>query len=330
MTSPDSTPFAVAAVQAAPVFLDRDATVEKARDLIAEAGASKVRLAVFPECFIPTYPLWVWFIPPKDTRALRELYAELVENAVTIPSETTDQLCRAARAAGINVVIGMNERNAEASGSTLYNTTLCIDAKGNIVGKRRKLMPTAGERLVHGLGDGSTLDVFDLDIGRTSCLMCWENYMPLARYAMWAWGAQIHVAPTWDCGEPWISTLRHTAKEGRAYVIGCGSVIRRDDVPDRLSFKAKFLPADLEWLNPGDTTIVNPDGKIIAGPLQREEAILYAEIDPRELRGPRFQLDVAGHYGRPDIFDLRVNRAARPMIQTVDEPAAREESASDS
>ncbi len=330
MSSPDRAPFIIAAVQAAPVFLDRDATVEKACALIAEAAAGGAKLALFAECFIPTYPLWVWFIPPAQSRALRELYAELVENAVAIPSATTDRLCQAARAAGVNVAIGLNELNSEASGTTLYNTTLCIDSHGRIVGKRRKLIPTAGERLVHGMGDGSTLEPFETEAGRLSCLICWENYMPLARYAMWARGAQIHLAPTWDRGEPWLSTLRHTAKEGRVYVVGCCSVMRREDIPDRLSFKEKFLPPDLEWLNPGDSAIVNPDGKIIAGPLQREAAILYAEVDPREVAGPRFQLDVAGHYARPDIFDLRVNRSARPMMQTVEDAALDEESVAES
>jgi nitrilase len=329
MSDASNEPFRVAAVQAAPVFLDREATIEKACKLIAEAAAARAKLVVFPECFIPTYPLWVWFIPPADTRALRELYSELLENAVTIPSAATERLCVAAREAGVTVMMGMNELNAEASGATLYNTTLCICADGRIVGKRRKLVPTVGERLVHGMGDGSTLGVYDLEIGRLSCLMCWENYMPLARYAMWAWGAQIHVAPTWDRGEPWISTLRHTAKEGRVYVIGCCAAVRREDIPDRFSFKEKFLPPNVEWLNPGDTVILDPDGKFIAGPVRNEETILYGAIDPRELRGPRFQLDVAGHYGRPDIFELRVNRQERPMIRDVEPAPIGEEDSQD-
>jgi nitrilase len=144
--------------------------------------------------------------------------------------------------------------------------------------------------------------------------------MPLARHAMWAWGAEIHVAPTWDRGEPWISTLRHTAKEGRVYVIGCCSAVHRDDIPDRFSpLKEKSLPTDVEWLNPGHSAIVDPDGKFVAGPVEKVQTIVYGEIDPREVRGPRFQLDVAGHYSRPDIFQLTVNRAARPVISTVDE-----------
>ena len=140
--------------------------------------------------------------------------------------------------------------------------------------------------------------------------------MPLARHAMWAWGAQIHIAPTWDRGEPWISTLRHTAKEGRVYVISCCSAVHVDDIPDRYSFK-EALPDGMEWVNPGDSAIVDPDGKFVAGPANEEKTILYGEIDPRNFRGPRFQLDVAGHYGRPDIFELTVNRTERPAVNTI-------------
>ena len=311
-------PFLVAAVQAAPVFLDRAATVEKACALIHEAGAAGARLAVFPEGFLPGYPLWVWFIPPGDTHALRELYSELVENAVTVPSPATDRLCAAAREAGVAVAVGINEVNAEASGATLYNSLLYIGPDGRLLGTHRKLVPTVGERLVHGQGDGSSLTVHPLPFGRLSGLVCWENYMPLARYALYAQGVQIYVAPTWDRGEPWISTLRHIAKEGRVYVIGACSAMRQADVPDRLAFKAKYLASAGEWINPGDSAIVNPDGKLLAGPLREEQTILYAEVDPRQMVGPRFQLDVAGHYGRPDVFELTVHRADRPMVRFVD------------
>ena len=323
MSDAKDAPFLVAAVQAAPVFLDREATVDKVCALIAEAGARGARLIAFPEGFIPAYPFWVWFIPAGNTHALRELYSELLDQAVAVPSDATDRLCAAAREAGVNVAVGINERNAEASGSTLYNSLLYIGADGRILGCHRKLVPTAGERLVHAQGDGSTLAAYDLDlgdnIGRVGGLICWENYMPLARYAMYAWGVQIYVAPTWDRGEPWISTLRHIAKEGRVYVLGCCSAMRRSDVPDRYTFKEKFL-SDSEWINPGDSTIIDPDGKFLVEPVKNREEILYAEVDPRQLRGPRWQLDVAGHYGRPDVFELTVRREARPMIHVEDGP----------
>ena len=319
MSDAKDAPFLVAAAQAAPVFLDRAATVDKACSLIAEAGARGARLIAFPEGFIPAYPFWVWFIPAGNTHALRELYSELLDQAVTVPSDATERLCAAAREAGINVAVGINERNAEASGSTLYNSLLYIGADGRILGCHRKLVPTAGERLVHGQGDGSSLAAYDTDIGRVGGLICWENYMPLARYAMYAWGVQIYVAPTWDRGEPWISTLRHIAKEGRVYVLGCCSAMRRSDVPDRYTFKEKFL-SDAEWINPGDSTIIDPDGKFLVEPVKNREEILYAEVDPKQLRGPRWQLDVAGHYGRPDVFELTVRREARPMIRVENGP----------
>jgi nitrilase len=315
MPDPRTAPFTIAAIQATPVFLDHDATVAKACTLIAEAGARGAKLAVFPEAFIPGYPVWIWHIPPGQTQALRDLYVELLDNAVTVPGPAVERLCDAARDAGVNVVIGVNERNVEASGGSLYNCVLYIDERGTLLGKHRKLMPTAAERLVHAQGDGSTLETYDLSIGRTCAMICWESYMPLARYAMYAAGVQIYAAPTFDRGEPWLSTLRHVAKEGRVYVIGCCSPYRKADIPDRLAFKEKYLVSADEWLNPGDSVIVDPDGKMIAGPARLEETILYAEADPRKITGPRWQLDVAGHYGRPDVFSLTVDRRLKPMAQ---------------
>jgi nitrilase len=304
----------LAAIQACPVYLDRAATIDKACRLIAEAGAAGAQLAVFPEAFVPGYPLWVWHIPAGQTHALRELYAELVANAVTVPSDATDALCAAAKQAGVAVAIGINEVNAEGSGTTLYNTLLYIGHTGEILGKHRKVMPTGGERLVWALGDGSDLEVYDLPFGKLGGLLCWENYMPLARYAMSAWGTEIFVAPTWDRGEPWLSTMRHVAKEGRCHVISCCTPMHKRDVPARLAFKEKFLGAVDGWLNPGGSVIVDPDGKILAGPALEEETILYAELDRARITGPRWQLDIAGHYARPDIFELIVHRKAKPLI----------------
>lgn len=306
--------FRIAAVQACPVYLDRDASVEKACRLIAEVGANGGQLAVFPEAFIPGYPLWVWFIPAGHTRPLRELYAELLANAVTVPGVETARLCEAARRAGVAVAIGINEINAEASGTTLYNTLLHIGPDGTILGKHRKVMPTGGERLVWAMGDGSDLEVYQLPFARVGGLLCWENYMPLARYAMTAWGTEILAAPTWDRGEPWLSTMRHVAKEGRCFVVGCCTPMHKDDLPDRLAFKAQYLASVEGWLNPGDSVIVDPDGKIVAGPAREAETILYADVDRAMITGPRWQLDVAGHYARPDIFELIVHRTPRPMI----------------
>ena len=314
-----TTPFKVAAVQATPVFLDREATIDKACELIATAGSEGARLIVFPEAFIPSYPEWVWGIPSGEQGILNELYTELLTNSVTIPSDATNRLCKAAKLAHAYVVMGMSERNVEASGASLYNTMLYIDAQGEILGKHRKLVPTGGERLVWAQGDGSTLQVYDTPLGKLGGLICWENYMPLARYAMYAWGTQIYIAATWDCGQPWLSTIRHIAKEGRVYVISCCIAMRKDDIPDRYTMKQKYYADMDEWINVGDSAIVSPEGHFIAGPVRKQEEILYAEIDPRMMQGPKWMLDVAGHYARPDVFQLTVHTDAREMMRVKSE-----------
>jgi len=311
---PEPTTFSIAAVQANPVFLDLDATIDKACRLIAEVGNNGASLAVFPEAFVPGYPLWVWRIPSGRSHELRELYAELHANSIAVPSGAVDRLRDAARDSGVTVAIGINERNAEASDSTLFNTLLYVGPDGSVLGKHRKLIPTSGERLVWGRGDGSDLNVYRLPFGRLGGLLCWENYMPLPRYALIAWGCQIYVAPTWDHGEPWLSTMRHIAKEARCFVVGCAMPLHKDDVPDRLRFKDAYLADVTGWINPGDSVIVDPDGKLVAGPAKEEETILYAEVHAEQLSGPRWQLDTAGHYARPDVFELRYHRVPRPIL----------------
>jgi nitrilase len=316
-------PFKIAAVQATPVFLDRDATVEKACAWIGAAGAEGAKLIVFPESFIPGYPEWVWVVPSGRDRILSSLYAELLANAVEIPGAATDRIGKAARESGAYVVAGVTERDTEASGASLYNTLVYFSPAGEILGKHRKLVPTGGERIVWAQGDGSTLGVYDTPLGKIGGLICWENYMPLARYSLFAWGTQLYVAATWDRGEPWLSTLRHIAKEGRVYVIGCCIAMRKGDIPDRFEHR-KFYAPERDWINEGDSAIVNPHGEIIAGPESRKEAILYAEVDPQLLHGPKWMLDVAGHYARPDVFELIVHREPRPMIQVAGEAIRKE------
>jgi len=312
----------VAVAQAAPVFLDREATVEKASRLIAEASGQGASLVVFPEAFVPGYPDWVWAVPAGEEGLLSDLYAELLASSVEVPGPAVDRLGEAARAARAHVVVGVSERNVEASGSTLYNTLLYFDADGKLLGKHRKLVPTGGERLVWAQGDGATLEVFDTPFGRLGGLICWENYMPLARYALYAWGVQVYVAATWDRGEPWLSTLRHIAKEGGVCVLGAGMVLRKADVPGRLGLDRFYGrgdgDVDDEWINVGDSAIVGPSGEFLAGPCREKEEILYAELDLRRLRGPKWMLDVAGHYARPDVFQLSVDRAPRPMLRVRD------------
>jgi len=308
--------FRVAAVQASSVYLDRERSIEKACRLIDEAGKSDADLVVFPEAFVPGYPVWVWFVPPGRTAELRAAYSTLHANSISIPDDSTDRLCAAARDAKVAVAIGVNERNSEASGMSVFNTLLYIGSDGRILGKHRKLVPTGGERLVWASGDGSDLEVYSLPFGRVGGLICWEHYMPLARYALGAWGEQVHVAPTWDRGEPWLSTLRHIAKEGRVVVVGCCQAVRKDDIPDSLAFKAKYLGDLDKWINPGGSVIIDPDGKTVAGPAMETETVLYADIRHEQLVGPRWQLDIGGHYARPDVFELVVHKKPKPLIRT--------------
>ena len=308
----------VAAAQATPVFLDRKATLEKATDLISEASKSGAKLIVFPEAFFPAYPDWVHAVPGgRHGSLLDALYTGLVENSIAVPDETTERLCQTARKAKINVVMGMNERNREASNASLYNSLLYIDDTGNILGTHRKLIPTGGERTVWAQGDGSTLEVYDTSIGKLGGLICWENYMPLARYTMYALGTQVYVAPTWDRGDLWITTLRHIAKEGGMFVIGCCMPLHMDDIPDRLEFKQLYAEGT-EWINTGHSCIIDPRGQVIAGPLVEREEILYAEVDLGQAIASKRMFDVAGHYARPDVFRFAVNRKPNPVMRLTD------------
>jgi nitrilase len=254
----------------------------------------------------------VWVLAARERKALGALYAELVASAVTVPGPETARLGAAAKQAGIQLVIGVNERNADASGTSLYNTLLFFDATGRLYARHRKLVPTGGERLVWAMGDGSTLAVHETPLGRLCGVICWENYMPLTRYALYAWGAQIYVAATWDRGEPWLATMRHIAREGRVYVLNACMALHRDDIPDRLEFKRHY-PLDREWINVGDSAVVSPEGALLAGPLHARHGIVTAEIDPAQYAGSRWMFDAAGHYARPDLFQLTVRRAARPI-----------------
>ncbi|RMD86091.1 MAG: carbon-nitrogen hydrolase family protein [Calditrichaeota bacterium] len=297
----------IAAAQLAPVFLNRKQTVEKACDFIAQAGREKAKLVVFPEVFISGYPDWVWVVPNYKKALLDELYFQLIENAVVIPDEATDQLCKTARAAKVHVIIGLHERNSEASNSSLFNTILFIDSEGNILGKHRKLIPTGGERLIWAQGDGNTLGVFETDIGKVGGLICWENYMPLARYAMYALGTQIYAAPTWDSSETWLLSLQHIAREGGMFVIGCCSAIHVNQIPNTYEFK-KYYPEGKEWINPGHSCIIGPNGKFLAEPLKMEEGLIFADLDFKQIYASKRLFDVAGHYARPDVFKFAVNQ----------------------
>lgn len=295
------TTFKVAAVQESPVFLDKEATIDKACNLISEAASNGASLAVFPEAFISGYPDWVWLLPPAQKHLINDLYRELLNGAVTIPDQAIDRLCKAARQAGIYVTIGVNERNSEASNASIFNTLLYIGSDGTILGKHRKLIPTGGERLMWAQGRGDTLVSFATDLGRLGGLLCWENFMPLARNAMYRAGVQIYVAPTWDSSEAWLIAMRHIAREGGMYVISCAPCVKMSDIPDHYAFKEKY-PEGREWINKGNSCIVDPGGKILAGPLEASQSILYADIDLNTIPSQKWLFDATGHYSRDDVF----------------------------
>ncbi len=312
----DSYPrFLAAAVQAAPVFLDREATVEKACRLIGEAAAHGARLIVFPEAWIPTYPYW-----PRELVAARQPNSEaclqaqvtLIKNAVEIPSESTRRLCQAALQADAYVMIGINERDT-LSGGTLYNTQLYIDRTGQILGKHRKLVPTGTERSVWGRGDGSDLRVFATDCGRIGGLICWENFMPLARAALMAQGQQIHVThfpgavpDSLDLSSANVAQIfcRYYAFEGQVFVINAMGYITAEVVPDDFPLKEA---TDFSKAWRGGSVIISPTGKYLAGPVYDEETILYAEINLEEILEVKARIDTAGHYARWDVTRLLVN-----------------------
>jgi nitrilase len=308
MTTASSLGVVAAAVQATPVFLDREATVERTCALVAEAAAHGAGLVVFPEAFIPGYPDWVWRSPAWDDFGL---YDVLFDQAVDVPGPAVDRLREAAADAGVWMAVGVNERAAESS--TLYNTLLYLSPDGRLAGIHRKLMATGGERTIWGQGDGSTLTVLDTPFGRLGGLICWENYMPLARAAMWAQRVDVFLAPTWDSSDTWMATLRHVAKEGRVHVVGTNTCMRSCDVPRGLPGAERLYGGD-DWMSPGNAAIVGPDGVLLAGPLVGETGILFAELDVAAARRGRREFDPVGHYARPDVFSLVVDdRRMRPV-----------------
>lgn len=300
----------VAAVQAAPVYLDRDATIEKVVALVAEAAATGARLVAFGEAFVPGYPDWAWRTSPWRDAAL---FARLLDQSVVVPSHATERLGEAARDAGVVLAIGIDERDAH--GTTIYNSLLYLGPDGSVLGRHRKLMPTGGERLVWGYGDGSDLEPHETPAGRVGGLICWENYMPLARAALYSRGLDVYLAPTWDNSPAWVPTLRHIAKEGRVHVIGVTPCQRGSDVRDAFPGLDALYGGDDDWLSRGNTTIVDPEGEILAGPLVGEEGIVTADLDLGSARAQRRMFDPTGHYARPDVFRLVVDaRPKRPVV----------------
>ena len=307
----------VAAVQAAYVLMDREATLAKVETLMADPGVRAADLIVFPEAFVPGTPIWIDSRPIWDGDD--QWFAMLADQAVVVPSEATARLGAAAREANAYLVIGVDER--EPSGSTIYNTLLYFDPQGNLLGKHRKLMPTGSERTVWGMGDGSTLDTYPTPFGRLGGLICWENYMPLARFYLYSQGVDVWVAPTLAPGDGWIATMQHIAREGRCFVIGVNPCVRVDQIPADFPDRERVWPADPEnpeWVEPGNTVIVDPEGGILAGPARHEETVLVAELDLTKVRSGRRKFDPVGHYNRPDVFRLSVDTAPHPAVTQMD------------
>ena len=309
----------IAAVQAAYTLMDQKACLNKVVELLHQAATAGAEIVVFPEVFIPGTPIWI------DTGTIWEgdedWYALLVDQAVVVPGPITDTLGAAAREVGTYLVIGLNER--EPHGATIYNTTLYVGPDGFLLGKHRKLMPTGSERTVWGMGDGSTLPVIDTPYGRLSGLTCWENYMPLTRFYLYSQGVDIWIAPTLATSDGWIAAMRHVALEGRCYVVGVNPCVRAQQIPADFPHRDRVWRVDHqgEWVEPGNSVIVNPMGRIVAGPARNEETILYADIDSAAVRAARRYFDPVGHYHRPDIFQLSVDTRPRTAVIEREQPA---------
>jgi nitrilase len=306
----------VAVVQAAPVLFDWQATVEKACRLTAEAAAQGAQLILFPEAFIPAYPRGLSFGTVVGSRNPqgRQTWQRYWANAVDVPGPATERLGAAAREANVYLAIGVIERDSQCSRSTLYCSLLYFGPDGGLLGLHRKLKPTGSERLIWGEGDGSTLIVLDTDLGKVGGLICWENYMPLARMALYDKGVELYLAPTADARDTWHATLRHIACEGRCFVLGCNQYVLKSMYPPDLP-GIEDLADQPEIVCRGGSAIVSPLGEVLAGPLHDTEGILYAELDMGEIVRARFDFDVVGHYARPDVLQLRVND--RPLRSVV-------------
>ncbi len=303
-------PFRAAVIQAGSVPFDLERSLEKALDRIADAARVGAKLIVFPEAYLSGYPKESSFGALVGLRSSegRELYRRYAESAVDVPGPVVDKLARASKAAKAHVVIGVIERD----GGTLYCTILFFSPDGHYLGKHRKLMPTASERLIWGFGDGSTLSVFETDIGRLGAVICWENYMPMLRMTMYGKGVQLYCAPTVDDRDSWIPTMRHIAVEGRCFVLSACQFMRRGDYGSDYPTPLGDEPERV--VIRGGSCIVDPFGRLLVEPCYDGEAILTAELDVAKIVEGKYDLDVVGHYARPDVFRLTVDERAKPPV----------------
>jgi nitrilase len=296
----------VVCVQVEPAILDRAATLDRVAERTAEAAAAGATLVVFPETFVPAYPssAWAKALAGWGDPGAKEAFALLHRESLELPSPDADRLAATAREHGVWLVIGVNEHDRERPG-TLYNSLLYYSPEGELALHHRKLVPTNHERLVWGQGDGRGLRAIETPLGRLGGLICWENYMPLARFSLYESGVEIYIASTADDGDSWQATLRHIALESRSFVVAPCHFQRATSYPDDFPLRALLEGRDI--LGRGGSAILAPDGTYLAGPVYDEEAMLYAELDPDQLRQARQRFDPAGHYHRPDVLKLTVS-----------------------
>jgi nitrilase len=299
-----------AVIQDSPVVFDREATIEKTGDLVRRAAKQGTELVVMPEGFVSAYPVGLDFGARVGLRQPkgRDDFGRYYESAMEVPGPACHALGKIAREAQVFLVIGVIERE----GGTLYCTVLFFSSDGRMMGKHRKLMPTAMERLIWGFGDGSTLSVFDTPLGRIGSVICWENYMPMLRMHMYAQGIQLYCAPTADSRDTWLASMRHIALEGRCFVLSCCQYLTRADCPEDYAAIQGNDPSTV--LMRGGSCIIGPLGQILAGPNFDGPCILTAELDLNEIPRSKYDFDVVGHYARPDIFRLSVNTQPMPPV----------------
>jgi nitrilase len=300
----------VAVVQAAPVAFDRERTLDKLHALAGDAARQGAELVLFPEAFVSAYPRGLDFgaVVGSRTDEGREDFRRYWESSVDVPGPAVDRLARTARAHGIYLVVGVVERD----GGTLYCTVLFFAADGAYLGKHRKIMPTGSERLVWGFGDGSTFPFYDTPLGKVGAVICWENYLPLMRATMYAKGVEIYCAPTADGRDSWTASMRHIAVEGRCFVLSCNQFNRRRDFP--ANYRTPYGDEPETVISRGGSCIVDPFGSFLAGPDFESEAILVAEVDRAQITRGKYDLDVVGHYARPDIFQLHVDERPKRAV----------------
>lgn len=311
--------YTATAVQVAPAFLDLEGSLAIAVRQIEAAASMGARLVVFPETWLPGYPVWADAGIPWEDDACKRAFARLHRNAVEVPGKATDVLTKAARTNRVHVVIGMTERDARFSNGTLFNSLMFISDDGTILGTHRKLVPTHSERVIWGQGDGSTLHVFDTSVGRLGGLICWEHWMPLARFAMHAKGEQVHAAVWPDVPEMHLVASRSYAFEGRCYVVCAGLFLPLDAVPEDLEIRDAIVDVakandDPSLVLIGGSGIVGPDGDWVVEPVAGGETLICADIDLDRIAEEQQSLDTAGHYNRPDVFHVRVDETPRDQV----------------